>query len=123
MDLLPHVANIYVVFPNTILIWQADHFEVWTVHPDGDDPAASVMRASLLAPGPTLTEDDQLHWDLNWKILMDTVITEDFVVARTIQQGFSTPAQTSVVFGRNEPALQQYHRRLDASMEAAAGRS
>lgn len=119
VDLLPNVAIIYILFPNTVLVWQGDHFECWTVHPDGDDPAAVVMRASLLAPGPVASEDDQLHWDRNWKVLMDTVLNEDFVVARSMQRGFATRAQRHVVFGRNEPALQLYHRRLAAAMDHA----
>lgn len=117
VELLANVAIIYLLFPNTVLVWQGDHFECWTVHPDGDDPGAVVMRASLLAPAPVKTEDEQLHWDRNWKVLMDTVLNEDFVVARTMQRGFSTGAQEHVLFGRNEPALQLYHRRLAGALE------
>lgn len=76
------------------------------------------MRASLLAPAPVKTEDEQLHWDRNWKVLMDTVLNEDFVVvAQTMQRGFNTEAQEHVLLGRNEPALQLYHRRLAGAIE------
>jgi phenylpropionate dioxygenase-like ring-hydroxylating dioxygenase large terminal subunit len=116
-DLLPQVAVIYQVFPNTILIWQADHFESWLVSPSADDPARSTSRVQLLAPRPTTTDDEQRHWDRNWKVLMDTVLEEDFVVSESIQQGFKAGAQTHVTFGRNEPALQHFHRTLAAVLD------
>ena len=33
----PHVISIYQLFPNTILIWQVDHIEIWRAFPDRDD--------------------------------------------------------------------------------------
>jgi phenylpropionate dioxygenase-like ring-hydroxylating dioxygenase large terminal subunit len=122
-DLLPHVAGVYQIFPNTILIWQGDHFESWLVFPESDDPARVVIRVQLLAPRPTTSRDEQRHWDRNWKILMDTVLEEDFVVSQAIQRGFAVGAQDHVTFGRNEPALQHFHRALtDALGPAAADR-
>ena len=113
VDPLPHVALVYLLFPNTVLVWQGDHFESWTAYPDGDDPEMTVMRATLLAPKPTETEDEQRYWDRNWKVLMNTVLNEDFAASRQIQAGMSTAAQTHLIFGRNEPALQHFHRRLE----------
>ncbi|RLE22019.1 MAG: hypothetical protein DRJ50_08290, partial [Actinobacteria bacterium] len=48
-DLLPHIAIIYQIFPNTILVWQGDHFEVWSSYPSSD-ASTMVARASLLTP-------------------------------------------------------------------------
>jgi phenylpropionate dioxygenase-like ring-hydroxylating dioxygenase large terminal subunit len=112
LDLMPEVAVIYQIFPNTILIWQADHFETWFVSPAGDDPAGSTSLVQLLTPRPTASDDEQRHWDRNWKVLMDTVAQEDFVASTAIQRGFGVGAQTHLTFGRNEPALQHYHRTL-----------
>ena len=109
---LPYVAVVYQIFPNTIILWQGDHFESWFVFPEGEDPARSASRVQLLAPRPTASDDEQRHWDQNWKVLMDTVLNEDFVVARAAEEGFATGAQTHLTFGRNEPALQHYHRSL-----------
>jgi phenylpropionate dioxygenase-like ring-hydroxylating dioxygenase large terminal subunit len=118
IDLLPHVAAIYQLFPNTILIWQADHFETWLVSPAGDDPARSTSHVQLLAPHPTASADEQRHWDRNWKVLMDTVLEEDFVASEAIQRGFTAGAQNHLTFGRNEPALQHFHRTLGAVLDA-----
>lgn len=112
-ELLPHVAIIYLVFPNTVLVWQGDHFEVWSVFPDGDGADRMVARASLLAPTAPTTDAEQRHWDKNWEVLMNTVLNEDFVVARTMQRNFASGARTHAVFGRQEAALQHYHRILE----------
>jgi nitrite reductase/ring-hydroxylating ferredoxin subunit len=111
-EFLPQIAAVYQIFPNTILIWQSDHFESWLIFPDRDDPARFAARVQLLAPRPTSSPEEQQHWDRNWKVLMDTVLEEDFVVSQAIQRGFGVGAQQHVTFGRNEPALQHFHRSL-----------
>jgi nitrite reductase/ring-hydroxylating ferredoxin subunit len=121
IDLLPHIAVIYQLFPNTVLVWQADHFECWTCFPDGDDPARSASRVSLLAPRPTSSAEEQARWDRNWKILMDTVLYEDFLVARAMQKAFASGAVAHSLFGRNEPALQHFHRQLAEVLGPADG--
>jgi phenylpropionate dioxygenase-like ring-hydroxylating dioxygenase large terminal subunit len=112
-EFLPHIAIIYLIFPNTVLVWQSDHFEVWSVFPDGAAPDRMVARATLLAPSRPQTEAETLHWDKNWKILMKTVLEEDFVIAKTIQHGFESGVRTHAVFGRQEATLQHYHTMLD----------
>ena len=116
-EFLPHVAIIYLVFPNTVLVWQGDHFEVWSVFPDDERADRMVARASLLAPTPPTTEAEQRHWDKNWEVLMNTVLNEDFVVARTMQGNFSSGARSHAVFGRQEATLQHYHRTLEHELE------
>lgn len=116
VDLLPHIAVIYQIFPNTILVWQSDHFEMWNCFPGRNGPGTSVSRVSLLAPSPEEASARADYWDKNWKVLMNTVEEEDFRVARTMQAGFSTGSQTEVVFGRNEPALQHFHRTLESQI-------
>jgi phenylpropionate dioxygenase-like ring-hydroxylating dioxygenase large terminal subunit len=115
IDLLPYLAVVYQIFPNTVLVWQADHFELWLVFPEGGRPDRVVMRVSLLAPQQPRRERE--HWDRNWRILMDTICKEDFPLARTIQQGIAAGLHTHVTFGRNEPTLQHYHRKLRAALE------
>ena len=112
-ELLPHVAIIYHVFPNTVLVWQGDHFEAWSSHPMGD-PSAVGARASLLAPPDLTGPDYDARWDKNWQILMDTVLLEDFVVARVIHRNNLAGSREHAVFGRQEAALQHFHAQLDA---------
>lgn len=119
-EFLPHVAIIYLVFPNTVLVWQGDHFEVWSVFPDDERADRMVARASLLAPTAPTTDDEQRHWDKNWEVLMNTVLNEDFVVARTMQRNFASGARTHAVFGRQEATLQHFHRVLERELNSPA---
>lgn len=114
---LPHTAIIYLLFPNTILVWQGDHFEVWTAWPGIDGPASTVAEARLLAPRP-IEDVDRDRWNKNWKILMGTVLDEDFVASRGMQQNYRSPAQTHATFGRQEGALQHYHQTLRTELAA-----
>jgi hypothetical protein len=47
---------------------------------------------------------------------MDTVELEDFPLAEGIQQGFHSPAQEAIHFGRNEPALQHFHKQVKQAL-------
>ena len=56
----PHVISIYQLFPNTILIWQVDHIEIWRAFPDRDDAEPlrrrdDDLQARTTATGPTPT--------------------------------------------------------------------
>ena len=112
VDLLPHTVIIHNVFPNTIIVWQGGHFEIWSIVPHPTDARRSRARASLLTPSAQDAVDRADFWDKNWKLLMDTVQHEDYRVARGIQANVTSGAQQQVVFGRNEPALQHFHRTL-----------
>lgn len=117
-EFLPHIAIIYLIFPNTVLVWQSDHFEAWSVFPDPEAPDGMVARASLLAPRRATTPEETRHWDKNWEILMKTVLEEDFVIAKTMQHGFRSGVRSHAVFGRQEGTLQHYHRVLEDEMAA-----
>jgi hypothetical protein len=54
-------------------------------------------------------------------LLMATVENQDFPVSEGIQRGFYSGAQDEIVFGRNEPALQHYHRAARAALTPLAG--
>lgn len=54
-DVLKHVAIVYELFPNTVLVWLGDHMETWRVFP-GRSPDESVMHALLYIPDPALTD-------------------------------------------------------------------
>ena len=112
VDPMPHLAVAYQLFPNTVLVWQGTHIETWTSYPTNGAPDQCSIRISVLIPEPTTEEDRQRDWDRNWAILTGTVLEEDFAVSRRAQAGYATGAVSKVVYGRNEPALQAFHRNL-----------
>jgi phenylpropionate dioxygenase-like ring-hydroxylating dioxygenase large terminal subunit len=119
-NLIPYSAVIYILFPNTVFIVQGDHVETWHVFPSGDSPDESVMYISLYTPEPTTTDSAKRHWDRNFDLLMATVEKEDFPLSAGVQRGFHSGAQDHIVFGRNEPGLQHYHRSIKRALGLAS---
>ena len=122
-NLLPYMVAIYVFFPNTVLIWQLDHAELWQIFPDDGAPEESKVLLSLYTPEPAITDSDRRHWDNNMDLVVHVVENEDFPVGEGIQRGFHSGAQDHTVFGENEPALAHFHRTLTGQLDAARVRS
>ncbi len=120
-DVFDHTAVIYVLFPNTVFLFQRDHVETWHVFP-GERPDRCSMYVSLYIPEPATSDSAKRHWDKNFDLLMATVERQDFPTCEGMQRGFLSGAQEAIVFGRNEPALQHYHRSIAAALAAAEPR-
>jgi len=105
-----------VLFPKTVFVVQGDHLETWHVYPYGDSPDESIMYVSLYTPQTANTESARRHWDRNMDLLMATVEKEDFPVSEGIQRGLRSGAQDDVLFGRNEPSLQHFHKSVKAAL-------
>jgi phenylpropionate dioxygenase-like ring-hydroxylating dioxygenase large terminal subunit len=116
-----HTAIIYVLFPNTIFLFQRDHVETWHIFP-GERAGSCSMYVSLYIPEPVASDSAKRHWDNNFNLLMATVEMQDFPTCEGMQRGFASGAQDSIVFGRNEPALQHYHRNVTAALAEAQPR-
>jgi hypothetical protein len=74
------------------------------------------MHVSLYTPEPATTDSARRHWDRNMDLLMATVEKEDFPLSEGMQRGFNAGAQDDVLFGRNEPSLQHFHRSIRAAL-------
>ncbi|HVC52252.1 MAG TPA: SRPBCC family protein [Stellaceae bacterium] len=117
-DFYTHSVVIYVLFPNTVLTFQRDHVEIWHMYP-GETPDETVMCVSLYIPEPVSSASARRHWENNFNLLMATVEREDFPTCEGMQRGFHSPAQDAITFGRNEPALQHYHKSIRAALAEA----
>jgi phenylpropionate dioxygenase-like ring-hydroxylating dioxygenase large terminal subunit len=109
-QVLPHLVILYVLFPNSVLVWQGEQVELWQIFPDGEDPSTSVLQLTLYAPTLPDTDKARRHWDRNLELVLHVVENEDFPVGEGIQVSFGSGAQSHIVFGRNEPALAHFHR-------------
>jgi hypothetical protein len=118
-DVLDHTVVICVLFPNTVFTFQRDHVETWHFYP-GDKVDETVMYVSLYIPEPVDNPKAKMHWDRNFDILMATVEMEDFPTCEGMQRGFASGAQDAITFGRNEPALQHFHKRVAAALAASS---
>jgi nitrite reductase/ring-hydroxylating ferredoxin subunit len=116
-DLLRHSAIIYLLFPNTLLVWQGDHLEVWRVFPAGPGCVDQcLIDVSLHVPTAPTSAKEKAHWDKNMILLMETVDGEDFQMARHLQKGYASSGQRYLTFGRNEPALRHFHRAIQTAI-------
>ncbi|MCC7633976.1 aromatic ring-hydroxylating oxygenase subunit alpha [Stenotrophomonas rhizophila] len=116
-DLLRHSIIIYLLFPNTLLIWQLDHVEIWRTFPDPvGDPAQCVAEVSMYIPQQADSDKARAHWDANMRMLIRAVDEEDFPVAEAVQRGLRSGAQPHLTFGCHEPGLIHFHQRLQRAM-------
>ncbi len=102
-----HVISVYQLFPNTILIWQVDHIEIWRAFPDRDDPGRCDVELTIYKPRDTSQPDT--YWEKNRDIAIRTVMQEDFPLGERMQAGFESGATAEVIYGRNEPSLVHFH--------------
>ncbi|HZK88655.1 MAG TPA: SRPBCC family protein [Stellaceae bacterium] len=117
-DVFDNTVVICVLFPNTVFTYQRDHVETWHFFP-GATVDETVMYVSLYIPDPVDNLRAKEHWDRNFNLLMATVEMEDFPTCEGMQKGFGSGAQDAITFGRNEPALQHFHKSIKAALATA----
>ena len=108
--LLPHATILWFLVPNTVLLHQQDHIQLYQSRP-GRTPDEAHLTVTLYVPQESERSDS--YWQKNFDLLVNVTDTEDFATAAGIQRGYRTRAQEHVVFGRNEPALQHFHRSVE----------
>lgn len=116
-ELLPHATILYILVPNAVLVHQQDHVELFQSRP-GANPAEAHLTVSLYVPSGNSRSDN--YWRKNFDLLVSVTDTEDFTTAAGMQRAFDSGGLPHVVFGRNEPALQHYHRGLEALLDGSA---
>ena len=114
----PHVVSIYQLFPNTIVIWQVDHIEIWRAFPGREDPGHCEVEMTIYRPQETDKPDS--YWEKNRDIAIRTVLEEDFPLGERMQIGFESGATEEVIYGRNEPSLVHFHRSIRNALGVAA---
>lgn len=114
----PHVISIYQLFPNTILIFQVDHIEIWRAFPGRDDPGRCDVELTIYKPHDTTRPDS--YWEKNRDIAIRTVLEEDFPLGERMQIGFESGATEEVIYGRNEPSLVHFHSSIRRALGVEA---
>ncbi len=113
----PHVIAIYQLFPNTLLIWQVDHIEIWRAFPGRDDPSHCDVEMAIYKPAESTKSDS--YWEKNRSIAIRTVMEEDFPLGERMQIGFESGATEEVIYGRNEPSLVHFHSSIRSALGVA----
>lgn len=115
--LFENAALVYTIFPNTVLVWQLDHWEMWNFYPLKDRDDACQAKITLILDKEPDTERLARRWEKNWELTRRTVYTEDFSAATTIQANMAAGVPPHLVYGRNEIALQHFHQDLDEALK------
>lgn len=105
-----HVRLIHSVFPNlSISGVVGDHCLVSVLYP-GSDPFSTLTRQTVLsAKIPTLEQEIKASEAFS-QMVLSAVRDEDYDMGFRIQRGLPARHDRAFVFGRNEPAVQHYHR-------------
>lgn len=118
-DIVPHSAIAYLLFPNTVLVMQRDHVELWRSYPIADKTDECMVQMDYYIPEPAETQSAKDHWERNMDLAVRTVLEEDIPAVEDIQVGLRSGAITHSIFGRNEPALIHFHKEIAKSIGRA----
>jgi phenylpropionate dioxygenase-like ring-hydroxylating dioxygenase large terminal subunit len=116
-DVIQHFTYQYALFPNTSLTIGPRHLELWQILPVNANQSR-VLHTAYVRPDLSQAAREKAQEQISW-ICKGVVDTEDFWVAARTEPGISTGILETVVFGRNEPALQHLHRCFAAELERA----
>lgn len=105
-----HIRLIHSGFPNlSISGVLGDHCMVSQVFP-GETPDRTITRQTVLSAKEPKTEEERKATETFSAMVLQAVRDEDYDIGFKIQKGLAAGGNTEFVFGRNEPALQHYHR-------------
>ncbi|MCX7355405.1 MAG: aromatic ring-hydroxylating dioxygenase subunit alpha [Alphaproteobacteria bacterium] len=112
-----HSNILYYIFPNTVMVFVADHAAIFAMFPSGD-ANHSVMHLSFCLPEKPETEKAKAYWDKNASLIR-IALNEDFVVGEGIQAGFASGANQHLTFGRYEKGLAFFHDIVEEAISGA----
>jgi phenylpropionate dioxygenase-like ring-hydroxylating dioxygenase large terminal subunit len=116
-----HIRLIHNCFPNlSISGILGDHCLVSQIFPTAT-PDATITRQTVLVHRAPTTPEARAASERFSAMVLQAVRDEDYAVGRTIQSGLHAGANKEFLFGRNEPAVQNYHRTVARLMAQADG--
>ncbi|MBK6657636.1 MAG: aromatic ring-hydroxylating dioxygenase subunit alpha [Proteobacteria bacterium] len=115
-----HIRLIHNCFPNlSVSGILGDHCLVSQIFP-GPTSTTTLTRQTVLVAAPPETEQQKAASELFSSMVLQAVRDEDYAVGRTIQDGLKSGANHDFLFGRNEPAVQNYHNTIARLMAGAS---
>jgi phenylpropionate dioxygenase-like ring-hydroxylating dioxygenase large terminal subunit len=114
---LKHLQFIYFLFPNLVFTVMRDHVEYFQILPGSSVARATTNHVYFTIPGSPYSSEEVA--DDRFGRTHGILVEEDCPTAETMQHNIETRPVTAFVFGRNEPALQHFHRRIDEHLAEA----
>ena len=116
-----HIRLIHSCFPNlSVSGILGDHCLVSQIFP-GQTPETTITRQSILVARKPQTEAELAATRSFSAMTLEAVEEEDYGIGFGIQRGIHAGANDHFLIGRNEPAIQNYHRWVAWFMRANSG--
>ena len=114
-----HIRRIHLGFPNLAISGVlGDHCLVSQVFP-GPTPETTVTRQSVLAAKRPVTEAEKQATEAFSQIVLQAVRDEDYAIGAGVQAGLKSGANQAFTIGRNEPAVQHFHKTVASFMASS----
>jgi len=107
---LEHIRLVHNCFPNlSISGILGDHCLVSQIFPGPTAQSTTTIQFVLSAQAPVSAEDNAAAEQFS-ELVRQAVEDEDYRIGSQIQQGITSGANSEFIYGKNEPAVQNYHR-------------
>jgi phenylpropionate dioxygenase-like ring-hydroxylating dioxygenase large terminal subunit len=117
---LEHMRLVHSCFPNlSISSILGDHCLVSQIFP-GETPDQTVTVQMILAAKKPETDEELAATKLFSDMVLQAVQDEDYRLGLNIQAGLKSGANTEFLYGKNEPAVQNYHNWISRFMSQRA---
>ena len=114
-----HIRRIHLGFPNLAISGVlGDHCLVSQVFP-GPTLDTTVTRQSGLAAKRPVTEAEKQATEAFSQIVLQAVRDEDYAIGAGVQAGLRSGANQAFTIGRNEPAVQHFHKTVASFMASS----
>ncbi|MCC5859253.1 MAG: aromatic ring-hydroxylating dioxygenase subunit alpha [Ectothiorhodospiraceae bacterium] len=101
---------IYFFFPSTILLWEGDHINGFSVSPVSAE--SSSVDAWLIVPEQHANSRSADYWKLNFDMFWKA-LDEDFELSASMQAGMASGANEALCFGANEFPCERFHQSVE----------
>lgn len=115
-----HLRLVQSGFPNLSISAVVGGFCMVNLIFPGAGPDATVTRQVILSADPLNDPTVREAAERFSAMALQALCEEDYPIGFRIQAGLASGANTEFMFGRNEPAVQQYHRNIMRCVARAA---
>lgn len=108
-----HIRRIHLGFPNLAVSGiLGDHCLVSQVFP-GPTPDTTLTRQTVLSAREPRTDEEKAATEAFSQIALKAVRDEDYAIGAGVQSAILSGANQAFTIGRNEPAVQHFHRMVE----------
>lgn len=111
-----HIRRVFHIFPNlAVSVMTTNYCLINQIFP-GAAREKSVTRQTIMVRKKPETEAEKRDADEFAEVTISAIRDEDYPINEGVSVSLLSGRAANMVFGRNEPALQHYHRTLEATL-------